>query len=482
MATEIEKALSHGGWSVEQYKNLNPDLGPLQTDQLVRHFLMHGLSEGRKYSELDSPQINVENVLTADGVLLAFGWSSVSFDSSSIIMVNAAEGREPVIGQSESQCVWYWRNDVATHLGVPVKSQAHGFVLAARSDKFKKISSETKVYLAAGGRLSAITAKPSNSNGRALLIEGYRHLQGAMVYDELIYTLGKVPKFVELLGDMHAEQTKSVPIVELYDSKKQNEFKTSICAVALGNAAMLKVWLMELASQSWMEGCELNLLCNGPMESDRILSVCKWYGEVAGRQIKLYYANENIGFNSAVNYLVAASRGVYALVTNTDVAYRNVDIERMSEIVDSGASICVARQFNSMGALQHLGLSVEIGTTVVHGKSCDILSTSLIGRNTFIRQDIPDDHEVEHFGAAAFFAKTALLRTLGPFNPKFLYAYHEDTDLANRAAQIGCKMIVTKALEIVHYESSAAKVDLPKTFLVAANTVKVMAQIKRLKQ
>jgi GT2 family glycosyltransferase len=71
-------------------------------------------------------------------------------------------------------------------------------------------------------------------------------------------------------------------------------------------------------------------------------------------------------------------------------------------------------------------------------------------------------------------APTAILRRLGPFSPRYFYAYHEDCDLARRARAEGIVSVVSPQLQIVHYESSGTSVPMPLLALNAANLVSFM--------
>jgi len=472
MNDTVAKTLSLAGWRAETYRSLHPDLSAIGDADLVKHFLSHGILEGRRYHGNASKSMNLDRIVLTADLLIVYGWSTAEFDYG--VMCLPTED-DPLVGGDtmlSAHLVRFWRNDVAAHLGVAPRTVKHGFLAIFQIDALNLKLPSQPVLLAGGLAQRTKLGNQSDIKAQEAMIEVYRYLESIMVYEELLLVLGQHPLFVETMATIHKASMRNVPITEMYDSQPGETSEISICALALGNAAQLKVWLMDLCALPGAQRFEINVLCNGPMEYQHVYAACRWVGEVLGRKIRLFFAQRNIGFNNGVNAMVVASSGRHVLVTNTDVRYRNFDLDRLIALCDS-PTICVARQFNSMGALQHLGLKLEIERKVVHGEVINTVSSTLLGRNTYEDPKAEVDIEVEHFGAAAIFGERTLLAELGPFNPGFLYAYHEDTDLALRATAAGVRMVVTSALDIVHYESSAARIDLPKTFLVATNTIQV---------
>jgi GT2 family glycosyltransferase len=240
----------------------------------------------------------------------------------------------------------------------------------------------------------------------------------------------------------------------------------------------LKVWLMGLPDLHDLRSCEVNILCNGNDSFEQIEQTARWFAKVLGGHIRLYLSPENVGFNVAVNSLVAASKAEYAMVTNIDVQYLRFDLDHLKTLCSRGTTICAARQFNGMGAVQHLGLQLELRGLTVHGKTFEVVESSLNGRNTYLPADAPMDVDVDFFGAACFFGKREVLQSLGPFSTRYIYAYHEDSDLSIRARSAGMKLIVTGALDLIHFESSGARVDLPKAFFIAANAARLVPLLR----
>lgn len=462
MHESLFDVLAMGGWKPENYRSLHSDLSSLDDQALLHHFLAHGLNEGRTFTRASS-LLNLDRAVRTPDALLMYGWSSQDFDGC--VALNMVSGEQATLLAHTGVCLRYWRNDVANHLGVPLRSQRHGFVAIFEG---KDLSGGAEFFL--GGEAACRIPPIVAMSTRDALIEAYRHLESVMVYDELLLVLDGAPDFLSVLSGLHKETMGRVEPVAIY----QNTVSTpvvSICAVALGNAAQLKAWLMHVAQIDFDLPIEICVLANGPTDFEDVASACRWAGTVMSKNVRLYYCPENVGFNWGVNLLMARAKGKYALITNTDVRYLTLELRAMSSLADE-RTLLVARQFNAKGALQHIGLRIDPVTSVVHGKAVQTVSSSLIGRNTFVK-NCKDNYlqEVEFFGAAGIFADVALLRKLGPFDPAYLFAYHEDSDLALRARAQGVSIKVTSAMDLIHYESSASRVDLPKMFLIAANTV-----------
>jgi len=467
---ELDKRLHRYGWTAEGYVRLNPDVAELNPAQLAEHFLVHGIREHRAYSDATHCHFNIERIAASSQDFLLYGWSQDEIDDIGVLVVKEANGSfeyEFV----DTAPLWYWRDDVARHLDVAPKTKRHGLVLAGRVATLNPAGA--KVYVFAGGRVIEFPQPyEARLTTQQAMLECYQLMQAQHVHDELSFLLSKYPNFLDHVGRLHSETMLRQPVREVF-SAPNPDAAYSICAVVLGNPQLLKVWLMGLPDLHDLRNCEVNILCNGTDSFEMIEQTARWFADVLGGRIRLYSSSENLGFNVAVNWLVAAAKTDYAMVTNIDVQYRRFDFGHLKMLCSSGTTICAARQFNGMGAVQHLGLHIELKQQMVHGETFESVESSLHGRNTYLAADAPLDVEVDFFGAACFFAKRDLLQSLGPFSTRYIYAYHEDSDLAIRARGAGVKLVVTGALDLVHFESSGAKGDLPKAFFIAANAARL---------
>lgn len=473
-------ALIKCGWTTEGYRKRNADLVNLTDEDLARHFLMFGLPEDRPYESKSvarvSSEFNIEKVTSGEDQLMLYGWTERDLGTVTGLLVTADDDNfkwEVVDFDNLS----YWRDDVARHLGVPVRTTRHGVLLAGRVQK--QSLQTAKLYVFTNGRPVLFKGRTERrASARQCYLEAFRLLESVNVHNELVYLLGDAPAFVSQMAAVHETSGKLVESKVTFSEVRGTPLY-AICAVVIGNAPMLKAWLMALPDKHDLTKCEVNLFCNGPHEYDQIMHVVKWFADVLSGNIRLHFAPENLGFNGAVNRLVASATTEYVMVTNVDVTYLNFDLERLIALTEKGSTICAARQFNPMGALQHVGLEILVREEMIHGRTFRIADSRLFGRNTISQTDQASEIEVEFFGAACFFGARSLLRKLGPFSPQYLYAYHEDSDLASRARRMGVKLIVTSALDLIHYESSGVSghLDIPKRFLIAANCVLLMREL-----
>ncbi|MBG9388187.1 glycosyltransferase family 2 protein [Caenimonas aquaedulcis] len=456
---------------------MNPDLESLPADGLADHFLTYGLRERRKYSDSKYEHVHVERIACADRDFVLYGWSEHESGDLGVLLVKE-EGGKVEWEFIDAAGLWHWRDDVAKHLNLPPRTERHGVVMAGRATRFDPAGAQIYVY--AHNRFIDYSGvfEPRQS-ARELYLECFRLLQSQQTHKELVFLLSRYPGFLAQITLAHEQIMAEVPVAAVFESANEKA-AYSICAVVLGNPQMLKAWLMALPDHHDLSKCEVNILCNGSDGYDNVVRAARWFAEGLGGFIRVFYSPHNLGFNIAVNHLVRLSTTEHVMVTNIDVKYRRFDYDKLVTLCQGDKWICAARQFNGMGALQHLSLGITVKQEIVHGEAFSAVESKLIGRNTFPADKTGIDQEVQYFGAACFFASRKLLHTLGPFSPRFLYAYHEDSDLALRARALGAKLVVTPALDLVHYESSGSTVDLPKSFFIAANSVLLLKSMQQL--
>lgn len=464
------------GWDAAVYRNSNNDLAHFVDEELAQHFVMNGFREQRKYSNLQRRQLNIERKILGDGILIIYGWADREISEGGVLSVidDSTSGKH--VASARGYFAAVWRDDVSGHLQEAPRRTRFGFIgFFDMGETVAPADLKDSILLINGGAYELGEVERDKRDNLDLMIEMYRNLEGGAVYDELLLILNESRGYLNSIAEVHAREISSVIVHEVYDSQIESSPDISVAAVVLGNAAQLKAWMINLCRNT-APNVAVDLLCNGPLEANEVIMAAKWLGEVMGRQVRIFLVNRNIGFNGGVNALVRRSNSKYMLISNTDVRYSNLDFDRMKHLAKDGA-IVAPRQFNSMGALQHLGLKIKEEKKLIHGKILTFVQSELIGRNTYPAEDDSRERVVQYFGAAAFFATTATLYRLGPFDSGFIYAYHEDTDLAHRHNEMGGRVVVSAALDIIHYESSASQVDLPKTFMIAANTIRIGKKI-----
>jgi hypothetical protein len=439
---------------------------PLGTD-LAPHLRPYDASK-------PSARGNVERFLVSGNFFLVFGWAEQEWKDFSVVL--SREGKSEAVPSTE--ILWHWRDDVDEYLDAPKSRARRGFVIIGTGAQIDLSDCDVLVCADWSYRLAYSGAHDRYESTQLALISLYRFLENKVSFEELFFVMSRYERFLRRVCDVHLAHVSSVPIHEVFASSSGGQpAQYSICAVALGNARLLKTWMMSLNDVHPLERVEINLLCNGPREYALIEQCARWFADALGGRIRLFYCAENIGFNNGANFLVRQARSRYVLITNTDVRYLKFDLPALVQQCEI-PTICVARQFNANGALQHLQLQIRPVTRIVHDDCFETVETRLLGRNTFPANDSQATSEVDFFGAACLFSRKELFDQLGPFAADYLFAYHEDSDLAWRARQKGVRLLVTSALDLVHYESSAAQTDLPRNVFIAANTALFSASLR----
>ena len=121
-------ALDAIGWSPERYRALNPDLVSFGNDELVRHYLVHGILENRAFGEGgpgSRADLQVDRFVISENLMVVYGWASDEVDE---LMLLSLGGGQILTDALIGATLPYWRADVATHLGIQPKTVRHGFV------------------------------------------------------------------------------------------------------------------------------------------------------------------------------------------------------------------------------------------------------------------------------------------------------------------------------------------------------------------
>lgn len=153
---------------------------------------------------------------------------------------------------------------------------------------------------------------------------------------------------------------------------------------------------------------------------------------------------ENLGFLHASNRAVAAARGQWLVLLNSDVEVGEGALDALRQVFEcfpdcglAGARLCYPD-----GRLQEAGgILWRDGTAWNWGRFDDAGHS----RYNFVR-------EVDYVSAAAMMMPMALFRQLGGFDAHFAPAYCEDSDLAMRVRQAGWRVLYQPQARIIHHE------------------------------
>jgi GT2 family glycosyltransferase len=161
---------------------------------------------------------------------------------------------------------------------------------------------------------------------------------------------------------------------------------------------------------------------------------------------------ENYGFLNSCNHASQEARGQYIVILNNDtIALENWLEELISPFTtQEEVGLVGSMLLYPDGTLQEAGgLIWNDGSGWNFGRGQD----PNICEYNFVR-------ETDYCSGASIALRTQLWRKLEGFDPLFLPAYYEDTDLAFRVRQAGYKVIYTPLSKIIHFEGISSGTDL----------------------
>jgi hypothetical protein len=473
MRTGLSMALR---WDGPVYLSENTDLGRLRDagkGKLLAHFLKHGVSEGRKFSRTArfSQRHAIDQATMSGAHMMVFGWSErpLENDILPLIVLNCEATSVCLV---QAAVLTYWRNDVSQAVGSTPRSERHAFLLLAPAPA--GIAKKMQLVLRNGDELIggsvAIKAVPVDE----FALTPLRLLEAQLSYEELVLVFREHHVFVEEVARVRLHALGYPPVEVYFGHTVGGKVELSVCAVLLGKSELLKPFMVSLLKMRPADsGWELLLLANAGIELENVRAAAQWCHSTFGIDVRVLSTQDNWGFGLGLNALVSAARGAVCMLTNIDLTFRALDLPVLARELRVKKTLVAAYQYNPSGSLQHRGVSHEPCSAMVNGARIDYVQTRLIGRNTVSTP--PRRTEVDYFGAACFVGATETLRELGPFDGNYMYAYHEDCDLALRARKNGCKCILSPALQVVHYESSGSLArHMPLRAINAANLVTFM--------
>lgn len=152
----------------------------------------------------------------------------------------------------------------------------------------------------------------------------------------------------------------------------------------------------------------------------------------------------NVGFGAAVNLGTAAATAEWVLVLNPDAALGEVALEALVGAGRRAPDALLAGWLTRDGEVERDGYI-----------DWDFSVERLLKRARW--SDGVDDgavRPVEKVSGGALFARTAVLRELGPFDERF-FMYCEDADLSRRARAAGRPLLAVPAARVDHAGSAS---------------------------
>lgn len=165
-------------------------------------------------------------------------------------------------------------------------------------------------------------------------------------------------------------------------------------------------------------------------------------------QIRIIVNDQNYGFASTCNVGIAAAKGEYTCIVNTDVQFSKHYFNNILKVLrQSGAFAVLGDIHNSIDG--HLDTTRAAGEITFKRGLLRFITASDLNIN---RMGWRSGDQFLSLGCC-FVARTIELKKLRGFNEIFSPFYWEDTDLFMRALKAGLKVEYCYDCEVVHYAS-----------------------------
>lgn len=178
--------------------------------------------------------------------------------------------------------------------------------------------------------------------------------------------------------------------------------------------------------------------------------------------VRLIENRENVGFARANNQGLAASRGRYLLLLNTDAFLRGPALARLVRFMDEhpDAGIVGPRLYFGDGTLQPSCYAFPTLATEFYGAiGLDRLfpRSRLFGRYRLGYWDMRDVREVDVVMGACLLARREVFEQIGGLDERF-FMYSEEVDWCYRARQAGWRIYYVPQAEVTHLWGGTSRV------------------------
>ncbi|CAG4927985.1 unnamed protein product [Acidocella sp. C78] len=168
--------------------------------------------------------------------------------------------------------------------------------------------------------------------------------------------------------------------------------------------------------------------------------------------VRVVRTPQQLGFVGACNAGAREARGRYLLFLNNDTLVREGWLDALVDTFElvPGVGIAGSRLLAEDGTLQEAGGIIwRLGDGWNWGRGEDPAEPRFLHLR-----------DADWVSGAALMVERALFETLGGFDSHYAPAYYEDVDLAFRVRQLGRRVVVQPASEVVHLEGVSNGVDV----------------------
>ena len=189
-------------------------------------------------------------------------------------------------------------------------------------------------------------------------------------------------------------------------------------------------------------------------------------------QTRFIVNDRNLGFARGNNVGLAAARGRYLLLLNSDTEARPGALRALVEFMDTHpeTGACGPMLLNPDGSLQPSGRSLPSVWSVFAGMT---RIYRLWKRDLYLERgrDYTQVKQVGELSGAALMVRQTVYEQLGGFDPNF-FAYYEDVDWCKRMGDAGYAVYYVPAAQVIHHWKGTSRAVSQLTYRAGQNSLR----------